>query len=203
MCRTIAAFAFATAFLTGDGVARGQNAFDPALKKLMPKDQLEFVEKVESLNAQAGKLLFQFRDAQKRAEENERLGTEVTHLQETLANKLKTEGLKGWVGLCGVIMPDNFVILDRFQAYHLELRLPPEKKKAKGEIELALVSIKPDEAVRFSTKPDPTCEMGPVRSKNHHQFEQEIKLASITAVEKVPYTPTPPPAKPAAKGRKK
>lgn len=201
MSRTIVVFA-SVALLTGGAVARGDHPFDPALKKLMPKDQLEFVEKIEQLNADAGKVIFRFRDEAGRAKENERLGTEMTRLQQALVTKLKTEGLTGWVGKCGIIMPDTVVILDRFQSYHLELQLPPEKKKAKGPIEQALVALKVEEVVRFSTKPDAAYEMGLVRSKSYHQFEQKIKLASITAVETVPFTPTPPPAKPPARKKK-
>lgn len=198
-----ASFILAAAIiLTCGSVVCGQNNFDPALKKLMPKDQLEFTEKVESLNEQAAKLLFRFRDADQRKAENERLGSEVTKLQQGLVNKLKTEGLKGWVGQCGVIMPDNFVIFDRFQASHLELQMP-EKKKAKGAIEEAIVAIKVDEVVRFSTKPDPSAVMPTRDFKNHHQITQLINLSSITSVEKVPYTPTPPPAKPQTGNRKK
>src|SRR5262245_18089994 len=101
MSRTIVV-CVSVALLTGGAVARGQHPFDPALKKLMPKDQLEFTEKVEELDALAWKLPFRVRDDTKRAEENEKLGTEVTRLQEALVQKLKTEGLKGWVGRCGV-----------------------------------------------------------------------------------------------------
>jgi hypothetical protein len=201
MKRTIVVLATAI-ILTHSGAIYGQNAFDPALKKLMPKDQLEFVEKVESLNEQNSKLLFRIRDAKQRAEENERLGTEVTRLQEALVKKLKTEGLKGWVGQCGVILPDTFVVFDRFQPFHLELQMP-EKKKAKGSIEEAIISIKIDDVVRFSTKPDPSHAMPAREFKNHHQITQEIKLASITSIEKVPYTPTPPAAKPQPANRKK
>ena len=186
------------------GVAGAHDPFDPALKKLMPKDQLEFTEKVEALSEQHEKLLFRFRDSGQRQEENVRLGSEVTKLQEALVNKLKTEGLKGWVGKCGIIMPDNFVIFDRFQPYQLQLQMP-EKKKAKGEIEKTIVGVKIDEVVRFSTKPDPTYALAKVTSKTHHGFSQTVKLSSITSVEIVPFTPTPPPApaKAAAPNRKK
>ena len=74
MTRMIALFA--VAMLLIGGAARGQDKFDPAVKKLMPKDQLELAEKMEALTEKHATLLFRIKDAGKRREvlANRRVG---------------------------------------------------------------------------------------------------------------------------------
>jgi hypothetical protein len=181
--------------------AHGQDKFDPAIKKLMPKDQLEFAEKMEDLTERHSTLLSRVKDAGKRKIENEQLGTEVRQIQEDLGNKVKSDGLKGWIGRVGIIMPGNVLVLDSWQPIQLCPQLP-SKAKARGPVEEALVAMKINDGVRFSTKPDDTYKMPRVVGTTFHGFNQQIKLETITSVEKVTLDPPPTPGKPAG-GKKK
>jgi hypothetical protein len=202
MKRTIVALAVA-ALLTCGAAARGQyEKFDPAAKKLMPKDQLEIVERLEALAEKHRTLLFRIKDAKKRGEENERLAAETRVIQEALTKKLQTEGLTGWVGVCHIVMPNNAVILDSWQPLHLDMRLS-DKGKSAGPAEDALRSIKPNDIVRFSTKADPTYTVPRALGKGWGAVGQPIKVTSLTSVEKVGTRQLAPAAKAPSSGRKK
>jgi hypothetical protein len=197
---TIAAFA-AAVLLTCGAAARGEDKFDPAVKKLMPKDQLDIVERMEALAEKHGTLLFRVKDAKKRREENERLATEARGIQDEIANKLKTEGLKGWVGKCSTVMPGTAVILDSWQPIHVMFAYPPSGKPT-GAAVGAVAAIKVNDVIRFSTKPDPDYAVGRPVGKTYHGFDQPIKIDTVTSVETVAAGSAAPPAKPRP-GRKK
>jgi hypothetical protein len=203
MNRTIVTLA-ALILLAGGAAARGQwDKYDPAVKKLMPKDQREIVERMEVIAEQHKTLLFRIKDAKKRGEENEKLAAQAREVQEAVVKKLQTEGLTGWVGVCNIIMPDNAVILDTLQPFITNIRLS-EKGKPVGEAERALRSIKINDVVRFSTKADPTYAMPPAVGKGFGSVIQEIKIGSLTAAEKVATrSPSTPPAKAPPARRKK
>jgi hypothetical protein len=200
MTRTAAGFSIFILFIAIPS-ARGQEKFDAALKKLMPKDQLEISEKMEDLTQRHSTLLFRIRDAGKRKIENEQLGTEMRQIQDDLGKKVKSDGLKSWIGRVGIIMPGNVLVLDSWQPIQLCLHLP-SKAKAHGPVEEALVAMKINEGVRFTTKPDPTYFRAVSTSKTFHGFDQQINLETITSVEKVPLDPPPATGK-AVGGKKK
>ncbi len=203
MNRTIVSLAATLVLLACGAAAHGQwDKYDPAVKKLMPKDQREIVERMEIVAEKHKTLLFRIKNAKKRGEENEKLAAEARAIQEEVVKKLQTEGLTGWVGVCNIIMPDNAVILDTFQPFILNMRLTP-KGKPVGAVEQALRSIKPNDIVRFSTKADPTYAMPRAVGKGFGSVIQEIKIESVTAVEKAGTRSTTPPAKPSPARKKK
>jgi hypothetical protein len=176
--------------IAAEASAPGQDKFDPAVKKLMPADQLEIAEKMEDLTKRHSTLLFRIKDAGKHKIENEQLGADVRKIQEDLGKKVTSDGLKGWVGKVGIIMPGNVLVLDSWQPIQLCLHLP-SKAKAHGPVEEALVAMKINDGVRFSTKPDPTYSTPAPTGKTFHGFNQQINLETITSVEKVPLDPPP------------
>jgi hypothetical protein len=175
--------------LTCGGGAFGFDPFDPSAKKFMPKDQLEIFEKMEQFCKQESEDFFRIKDAKKRGEENERLGTEARKLHETIVNKLQTEGLKDWIVIAYFVIPDSVILCDGWQPIHLSLQL--REKKVKGKIEDALNAIKTNDIVRFSTKADPKYVLPKQRGKTFGPFDQLIKIDSITSVEVVGTKPTP------------
>jgi hypothetical protein len=201
MKRTIVLFAF-TLLLTCGAAARGQYKFDPAVKKLMPKDQLEIVERLEVLAERHSTLLFRIKDAKKRGEENERLAAEMRVIQEELTKKLQSEGLTEWVGVCHTVISNNFVILDAWQPLHIDMQLS-RKGKSVGAAEDALRAIKPNDIVRYSTKADPTAKLPRALGKTWGAVGQPIKVTSLTSVEKVGTWQRPAPARAPSADRKK
>jgi hypothetical protein len=204
MKRTIVVFA-AAILLTCGTAARGQWAgYDPAVKKLMPKDQLEILEKFEALAEQHRTLLFRIKDEKKRGEENLRLGAEVRKLQEVLTTKLQTEGLKGWVGVCNTIMPDNAVLLDTWQPLITNMKLS-DKRKPIGAAEAALREIKINDIVRFSTTADPTYVTPPPLGNTFGAAYLTIKISSLASAEKAGtwQRPVPPAKAPPARRNKR
>jgi hypothetical protein len=187
MIRALAAIAFAVV-LAPTAFAQGLDKYDPAVKKLMPKDQLELVEKIEVINEQSATLLFRNKDAKKRGEENERLGAEAHAIHETITQKLKTEGLKDWVGTASTLLPGFRVILDSWQPIRINLEM---KEKKASDIGKALAAIKINDIIRFSTKPDDSYTMPKQIGKTYAGFDQLVKIGSITAVEKIGVKPGP------------
>ena len=195
MSRSIALLATAVVLSCGP-VACGFNNYDPGAKKLMPKDQLEIFEKMESLAAQDWSLQSRIKDAKQRQEEKERIGAACRELHELMIKKLKTEGLKDWIGTCDILMPDNAIVFDSWQAIRTSLQT---SKKATGKVPDALNAVKQKEIIRFSTKPDSSYAMPRDRTKNLYGIDLIIKLDSITAIEKVGTRPDPVPKTPAPK----
>lgn len=194
MNRLIVALA-ASILLTCGAAARGQwNKYDPAAKKLMPKDQLEIVERMEDLAEKHKTLLSRIKDAKKRGEENERIGAEQRRIQEEIAKKQQTEGLTGWVGVCHIVMPNNAVVLDSVQPLYMNMKLS-DKGKPIGAAEQALRAIKPNDIVRFSTKPDPSYRLPAPLGKTFGAVGQPVPFTSLASVEKVGVRSTKPPAK--------
>jgi hypothetical protein len=176
------------ALVLNAGSAHAFDPYDPAVKKLMPKDQLEIFEKAESLGEQFWNMASKIKDAKKREEENERLAGEGRQLQETIVKKLQTTGLKDWVGTGSIIMPGFRVVFDSWQPIRVNLEM---RDKPKGEIEKAVSAIKVNDIVRFSTKPDPKYAMPKQVHKTFGGFDQLIKIDSITAMEKIGTKPPP------------
>jgi hypothetical protein len=174
--------------LTCGGGAFGFDPFDPSAKKFMPKDQLEIFEKMEQLCKQDGEDFFRLKDAKQRGEAELRHASEARKLHETIVSKLQTEGLKGWVVIAYFTIPETVITTDGWQPIHINLQL--REKKVKGKIEDALNAIKPNDIVRFSTKPDPKYVM-PKGERGFGAFEQVIKIDSITSVEVVGTKPVP------------
>ena len=115
--------------------------------------------------------------------------------------RLKIEGVKDWVGKVSVVAPETTLILDSYQPVQILLQLP-EKKNAKGAIEETLLSIKLNDIVRFSTQPDDKAGIAPA-GKTFHGFSQQIRLESLTAVEKLASAANASaPKPPAGKGKK-
>jgi hypothetical protein len=171
--------------LTGGEAVRGQwEPFDPAIKKFMPKDQLEFVEKTEALADLHRTQLSRIRDAKKRGEDNEQLAAKMKDLHESLVNKLKTEGLKDWVFRCDVLLPKFQFLCGGMQPFHANFKLPKDGKASSRE-DTALIALKPNDVFRFSTKPDTSCKMPKNSPKTWGPFDQEVKLGSVTKVEKL------------------
>jgi hypothetical protein len=164
-------------------VASGFDPYPPELKKLMPRDQLEIFEKMEALCKEHHDQFFRIKDSKKRAEENEKLAAEARRLHEIIVNKLKTEGLNGWVAIAFVVLPDNAIACDGWQPIRLSLQL--RERKVKGKIEDALNAIKVNDIVRFSTKADSSYVMPKQIGRSFGAFDQLIKIDSITSVEKV------------------
>ncbi|HEX3150641.1 MAG TPA: hypothetical protein VHR66_21365 [Gemmataceae bacterium] len=182
--------------LTCGPVACAFNPYDPGAKKLMPKDQLAIFEKMEALADQDWSLSSRIKEAKQRQEEKERIGTQARELHELMITKLKTEGLKDWIGTCDILMPDNAVVFDSWQAIRTSLQT---SKKATGKVPDALNAVKLKEIIRFSTKPDASYAMPKDRTKNLYGIDLIIKLDTITAVEKVGTRPDPVPKTPAPK----
>jgi hypothetical protein len=188
MIRSIAAVVSAVALTCG--AAHGQyEKYDPVIKKFMPKDQLEIFEKSEALAEQHHSLLFRIKDAKKRDEENERIAAQARELQELIVKKLKTEGLKGWVGACSIIMPKNALVLDSWQPVRISLKM--RDKGPVGKVEEAMTEIKLNDIVRYSVKPDASYVVERPLGKGWGGFDQLIKVSTITSVEKVGTKPTP------------
>jgi hypothetical protein len=184
MNRIVVALAGAI-LLTGGQAARGQwEPFDPAIKKLMPKDQIEFVEKTEALADLHRTQLSRIKDAKKRAEDNEQLAAKMKDLHESLMNKLKTDGLKDWVFRCDVLIPKFTFLCGGFQPFHVNFKLPKDGKASSPE-DTALLALKPNDVFRFSTKPDASYKMPKNSPKSWGPFDQEVKLGTVTKVEKV------------------
>jgi hypothetical protein len=189
MNRSIALVASAILLSCGPA-ARGQwEKYPPAMKKLMPKDQLEIFEKAEAIAELHHSLLFRIKDAKKRDEENEKLGAQSRELQETIVKKLKTEGLKGWIGTCDIYMPKNAVVLDSWQPIRISLKM--RDKGPVGKVEEALSDLKVFDIVRYSTKADATYTLPKALGKGWAGFDQLIKVDTIVSVEKVGTKPKP------------
>jgi hypothetical protein len=193
MNRTLIVVVSAVLVLTCSDSSRGQENFDPALKKLMPKDQLEFVEKMEALNTRFWSEIPRIKDATKRGEFNEQLGSEAREIQAAIVKKLQTEGVKDWVGTCCAILPNFRVNLESSQPIRLSM---PLHKKPSGEIEKAVSSIKINDIVRFSTKADPSYVLPRMLGKTYAGFDQLIKTDSMTSVATIGTRPSPSAAKP-------
>src|SRR4051812_46271315 len=172
-----------TVLLTG-GAARAQyEKYDAGMKKFMPKDQLEIFEKAEAIADLHHSLLFRIKDAKKRSEEEVRLAREGRELQELIVKKLKTEGLKGWIGTTSILMPKNAVVLDSWQPIRISLK--QRDKGPVGKVEVALSEIKLNDIVRYSVKADPGYVVERPLDKGWAGFDQLIKVDTITSVEKV------------------
>ena len=184
MKRVVVALA-GVVLLAGGGTARGQwEPFDPALKKFMPKDQLEFVEKAQALADLHHTLLSRIPDAKKRGEENEMLAARMRELHASLVQKLNTEGLKDWVCKTDVLLPKFMFACGTMNPFHLNFKLPKDGK-ARNPEEATLVTFKPDDVFRFSIKPDKSYAMPKAVVKTWGPFQQEIKPETVTKVEKV------------------
>jgi hypothetical protein len=171
--------------LAGGNAAQGQwDPFEPAIKKLMPKDQLEFVEKTEALADLHRTQLSRIKDAKKRSEDNEQLAAKMKDLHESLVNKLKTDGLKDWVFRCDVLLPKLSFLCGGMQPFHMNVKLP-KNGKASGPEDTALQALKPNDVFRFSTKPDGSYGMPKNSPKSWGPFDQEVKLGTVTKVEKL------------------
>jgi|GEM_PF-5722725 len=181
MNRTIALVA-STVLLIPATAARGFDPYDPAVKKLMPADQLEIFEKMEALCKQEHDQFFAIKDTKKREEERQKLADASRRLHEQILNKLKTEGLKGWVGTAFFTTPDTAVMFDGWQAIRISLQM--RDRKVKGPIEDALNAIKPADIIRFSTKADSGYTL-PADRKSVGGIDQLIKIDTITSVEKI------------------
>lgn len=169
--------------LSWNNLASAFDPYDPAVKKLMPKDQLEIFEKIEDLCKQDHEQFFRIKDRKKRDEEAERLGGQARQLYELIGQKVKTEGLKGWVATAYVILPDVAIACDGWQTIRLNLKL--RDRNEKGKIEDAMNAIRPNDIIRFSTKPDPTYVMPKALGKTIYGYDQHIRIETITSVEKI------------------
>jgi hypothetical protein len=171
--------------LAGGGAAHGQwEPFEPALKKLMPKDQVEFVEKTEALAELHKTQLTRIKDAKKRGEENEQLAAKMKDLHESLVKKLQNDGLKNWVLRCDTQIPKLLIGCGGFQPFHMNFR-SPLKNKTKSPEDEAVLALKPNEVFRFSTKADSSYAMPKYSRNSWGPFEQDVKLGTITKVEKL------------------
>ena len=201
MNRTLAGLA-GLVLLGCSSAASARDKHPAALKRLMPPEQLALAERMEYLTEQHATLLSRIKDAKQRRVENEKLGAEVRRLQEALVNRLRTEGLNGWVGTCGVVAPGNVVMLNRFQAVVLYLELRGDEKP-RTPTESAVHAIRVNEIVRFSTKPDPSYALPRATGKTFHGFGQNIKLDSITAVQRLGVAGPPAPKTPPVARKKR
>ena len=187
MKRVVVALAVVV-MLAGGGAARGQwDPFDPTIKKYMPKDQLEFVEKTEALADlhRTQPLADQGRQEAQAFEENEQLAGKMRDLQESLVKKLKTDGVKlDWVFRSDVLLPKFQFLCGGFQPFHMNFRLPKDGKASSAE-DTILIALKPNDVFRFSTKPDPSCKMPKNSPKTWSAFDQQINLGTVTKIEKL------------------
>jgi hypothetical protein len=182
MHRAIAVFAA----LSFAAVACGQAGYNPNAKKLMPRDQLEVVEKLEELQHGYDGLLFRIKDAKQRGEENERLGSASRAIHESLVKKLQTEGVKDWIGKVDIVAggsPGYFIIVDSWQPMHLDIKL--HDKWTDTGVGPTLKTIKPNDYIRFSIKADSKCLLPKPLGKTFGAFGQPVPVDTMTAVEKI------------------
>ena len=115
------------------------------LKKLMPADQLAFVEKVEERN-KLGREASEEKNGLKRKEMQDKASVRGKQLRAELIRKIQKEGLKDWVGVLSEEVSADAVTVFVPKCTRLRLEIDGMRKEAKE----AVKTFQRGDLVRFT-----------------------------------------------------